>query len=295
MYKNPLPLLVSVAVTLAALLPARAQQTYFNRQEMPDLIKCLPAPPDTVGPDFAHDILRYMWGKTQRLDSVRTAIAEGDAVWSREALFGAFEEAFGMHISPEGTPCIWRVLDNSIATVDSIRIEPKAYYHRKRPFERFGEHLLTTWEEEELRGEGSYPSGHTMRGWLTALLLAEIHPEAADAIFARGWMYGESRVIVGAHWQSDVDASRVGASIGYARLQTSPRFHADISAARDEFLRLTQGLPAQDVHGTQDAQNVHGAQDAQDVRGAAAVQLHRKPLRRPSRSWRRATTRAYAN
>lgn len=85
MYKNPLPLLVSVAVTLAALLPARAQQTYFNRQEMPDLIKCLPAPPDTVGPDFAHDILRYMWGKTQRLDSVRAAIAEGDAVWSRSA------------------------------------------------------------------------------------------------------------------------------------------------------------------------------------------------------------------
>ena len=85
MHKNPLPLLVSVAVALAALLPARAQQTYFNRQEMPDLIKCLPAPPDTVGPDFAHDILRYMWGKTQRLDSVRAAIAEGDAVWSRSA------------------------------------------------------------------------------------------------------------------------------------------------------------------------------------------------------------------
>ena len=229
---------LAVFLTLGCTLPSLAQQPYFSRAEMPDLIKCLPAPPDTIGPDFGHDILRYMWGKTQRLDSERAAMADRDAVWTRDALFGAFEEAFGMHLTPEGTPAIWRVLDNSIATVDSIRIAPKAFFHRKRPFERFNEPLLTRWEEDELRGEGSYPSGHTMRGWLTALLLSEINPSAADAIFARGWEYGTSRVIAGAHWQSDVDASRVGASIGFSRLQTSPRFQSEMEAARQEFQRL---------------------------------------------------------
>ena len=230
--------LVACILTLGSAVTAFAQQPYFTKSEMPDLIQCLPAPPDTIGEDFAHDILRYMWGKTQRADTLRAEMVNRDAVWTREALFGAFEEAFGLPISRTGTPAIWRVLDNSIATVDSTRIDPKAYYHRKRPFERFNESLLTSWEEEELRGEGSYPSGHTMRGWLTALLLAQINPEAADALFARGWTYGENRVIAGAHWQSDVDASRVGASIGYSRLQTSPVFRAEMAAAQEEFRRL---------------------------------------------------------
>ena len=230
-----------VAACLLALgnvVTASAQQPYFSKSEMPDLIQCLPAPPDTLGPDFAHDILRYMWGKAQRADTLRAEMVNRDAVWTREGLFGAFEGAFGLPITRTGTPAIWRVLDNSIATVDSIRIDPKAYYHRKRPFERFNEPLLTSWEEKELRGEGSYPSGHTMRGWLTALLLAEINPAAADTLFARGWIYGENRVIAGAHWQSDVDASRVGASIGYSRLQTSPVFRAEMAAAQEEYRRL---------------------------------------------------------
>ena len=28
---------------------------YFSAEEMPDLIKCLPPPPDTIGIDFAQD------------------------------------------------------------------------------------------------------------------------------------------------------------------------------------------------------------------------------------------------
>ena len=236
--------LLSGLLLIGCLTPSHAQQTYFNRNEMPDLLRCLPAPPDTTSTDFARDILRYMWGKTQRSDSLRAATAAYDAIWTREALFGAFNEAFGLSISREATPAIWKVLDNSIATVDSIRIIPKAFYHRKRPFERFNEPLLTPWEEEELRGEGSYPSGHTMRGYLTAMLLAQIHPEAADAIFERGWIYGESRVIVGAHWQSDVDASRVGAAIGYTRLQTSPRFQKEMAEAQEEFRRLSASADA---------------------------------------------------
>ena len=237
--KTFIRLQASLLALLASLTLAHAQQPYFSRTEMPDLIQCLPAPPDTASPEFAHDILRYMWGKTQRLDTLRAQMADRDAMWTRDALFGAFDEAFGLHVNPESTPAIYKVLDNSIATVDSIRILPKRFFHRKRPFERFNEPLLTRWEEEELRGEGSYPSGHTMRGWLTAMLLAEINPQASDAIFARGWQYGESRVIAGAHWQSDVDASRVGASIGFTRLHNSPRFQEEMKAAQEEFQRIS--------------------------------------------------------
>ena len=216
---------------------------YFSTKEMPNLIKCLPPPPDTNSPDFANDIMRYMWGKSQRNDPARAAIATRDAVWDYDSLFAEFDVPFGLRISREGTPEIYRYLVNSLSTIDQIRVEPKAYYHRKRPFERFHEHMLTVYEEKDLAGEGSYPSGHSQRGYVTALLLSEVNPANVDTIMARGYMYGESRVIVGAHWQSDVEASRLGAAIGMTRLHTSPEFLAQLGRAQAEFRRLTGQLP----------------------------------------------------
>ena len=81
-----------------------------------------------------------------------------------------------------------------------------------------------------------------MRGWVAAMLLAEINPAGADEIYARGWEYGESRVIVGAHWQSDVDASRIAASIGFAALHTSPEFLLQMARAKSEFIQLSSQL-----------------------------------------------------
>ena len=73
------------------------------------------------------------------------------------------------------------------------------------------------------------------------MLLTEINPDRADTLLARGYMYGESRVIVGAHWQSDVDAGRLAASAAYARLHTSERFLEQMRLARLEF-RVKKGL-----------------------------------------------------
>ena len=216
-------------------IAARAQETYFTIDDMPDLVKCLPAPPDTVSIDFTHDVMQYMWGKTMRDDAYRAAIAERDAIWDLDTLAAVFSESFGLKIDKEATPEIYKAFVNGVSTIELIRIRPKAHFMRKRPFDRFQEHMYTTWEEDELRGEGSYPSGHTIRGWSAALLLSEINPAAANDLYARGWEYGESRVIVGAHWQSDVDASRPAASIGYSLLQTSPEYRAQMDKARKEF------------------------------------------------------------
>ena len=238
------------AILFCCSLQIKAQNNdvklYFSTEELPDLIKCLPPPPAFNSPEFSYDVLRYQWGKTQRLDSVRAAIARRDAVWTYEALLAEFNIPFGLTISKTETPEIWKLLETSLATTDQMRVAPKAYYHRLRPFEMYEEHLLSTETEAELSGEGSYPSGHTMRGWLAALLLAEINPARADTLFARGWMYSESRVIEGAHWQSDIDATRVGASIGYAALHTSPEFLAQLEKAQNEFRWLTGALKSTD-------------------------------------------------
>ena len=213
---------------------------YFPPEELPDLVQCLPAPPSKDSPAFKYDVQRYKWGKLQRKDAERADMACRDAVWTYDALIGELGQPLGIRISEGTTPCIWTVLERSLRTIDQIRVAPKAYFHRIRPFEYFKEATLTG-EDDELRGEGSYPSGHTIRSWLAALLLAEVDPASADAIYARAWEYGESRVIAGAHWQSDVDASRVAASIGYSSLQTSPDFREDMAKAQDEFERISSG------------------------------------------------------
>ena len=69
-------------------------------------------------------------------------------------------------------------------------------------------------------------------------MLAEVAPERAEELYARGWMYGESRVIAGAHWQSDVDASKVLVSGAYPSLHTNEAFMADMRKAQAEFKKL---------------------------------------------------------
>lgn len=215
-------------------------EAYFTTSEMPDLVKMHFAPPAADSDAFEYDKQRYQWGKEQRKDSVRRAIAVRDADYGVHTIAEEFSEPFGLKISPENTPEIYKLLTDALATCDSICTLPKKHWGRTRPFVYFNEPSLTPDDEHELRKNGSFPSGHTILGYSAALLLSEINPERADTLMARGIMFGESRVIVGVHWQSDVDAGRLAASIAYAKLHTNDRFLAQMKKARKEFLRKTK-------------------------------------------------------
>ena len=72
-------------------------------------------------------------------------------------------------------------------------------------------------------------------------MLCEINPDAQDAILKLGYEWGQSRVITGYHWQSDVDMGRLVGAAAYARLHTSERFLEQMRLAREEF-RVKMGL-----------------------------------------------------
>ncbi len=245
-----------IAVALANMACAKAQvvnvDAYFTTKEMPDLTKII-TPPEPTSSQFAYDIQRYFWGKSVRLnDPERSAIAVRDAVYGLGTIIREFSVPFGLEISRRNTPAIFKVLELSLATCDSICTLPKAYWHRTRPFVYFGEQSLTPDHEDALRKNGSFPSGHSILGWSAALLLSEINPDAADTLMARGYMYAESRVVCGVHWQSDIDAGRLAASIAYAKLHTSERFLQDMSDARAEFKRLKGALPPSEPDSSRD-------------------------------------------
>ena len=217
---------------------AQRKDAYFTTKEMPDMVKFLPPPPAFGSELFKNDSIRYEWGKEMRNDSVRADIARRDAMYGLWTISQEFSEPFGLKISEEGTPHIYQLLKKALATCNSICTLPKKYYMRKRPFVYFGEQTLVPEDEEELANNGSYPSGHTILGWSAALLLTEINPSAQDTLLARGYMYGESRIIAGYHWESDVTAGRLSASAAYAKLHTSKRFLKQMRRAKKEFIRL---------------------------------------------------------
>ena len=236
-------LFLMAVVAMMATVNVNAQdetvKPYFELDQMPQLIKIMPAPPSFDSPEFANDVVRYGWGKQQRQNKERVEMAIADAEWNDHTkLFAQWKDAFGLEITENDTPEIWKLLETSLATTDPMRKETKAFYGRQRPFERFDD-SMPSHEEDELRGEGSYPSGHSLRGWGISLLLAQIAPQRANKIFVRGWDYCNSRVIVGAHWQSDVDASRTAASIGFCALQGSEAFIAQMKKAQQEYKEKT--------------------------------------------------------
>jgi len=70
----------------------------------------------------------------------------------------------------------------------------------------------------------SYPSGHALRGWLTALVLARLDPSKKHQLLNCGAAVGWDRVVAGVHYQTDAIASRAVGRLILDRLMADPLF-----------------------------------------------------------------------
>lgn len=231
---------VFTAETLVAQESFKSSNGYFTAEELPDMRKWLPGPPSEDSAEFALDLARYQWGKAQREDSVRLAKAQKQAITTVENFCDEFSEPFGMTISKQTTPQIYTLILDAVSTCAQITVPAKEQYMRRRPYVYYGEGTPLPQFEEKMRTNGSFPSGHTARGWAAALILSEVNPAAADALLSMGYMQGDSRIILGYHWQSDVTTSRIAASAAVAYLHTSDRFLKQMKRAKREFARLNK-------------------------------------------------------
>ena len=217
---------------------------YFTKAELPNMVNILPAPPEFESARFVADQSQYLCGKLMRLDEERCAQAKRDAVYSMATIIEEFGGIFGLEITKEDTPEIYSILQDVCASCDSIYSDAKAHYNRLRPYVYYNEGTIVPEKEEKHRNEGSYPSGHTVLGWTSALLLADINtsPEAMEGLLTRGYEFGQSRVIAGYHWQSDVDAGRLAGTVLYQMIRNHERFIGQLARARAEFIEKTGGM-----------------------------------------------------
>lgn len=212
---------------------------YFLQDgEQPSSLDLLPPPPEQGSVQWFADESRYYWGLQQR-NTPRGDQAAADA--NLEDIAQNMSEAFGIDITAESTPCIYKLMYKMCEDAGDLATRSaKKHYNRVRPFKFFKTSTCNSRQEGELSTNGSYPSGHTSIGWAEALVLAEINPDRQNEILKRGFEIGQSRVICGYHWQSDVDAGRVVASALVARLHANEEFQKYQAAAKKEFAKLVK-------------------------------------------------------
>ncbi len=209
---------------------------YLTNAQAIDSLALLP-PRAVASIAFLNDQAMYEQGRLLR-NTERGKLAAEDANLSAGGVANAFSSAFGSPITEKDAPQLHKLLTNMIEDAGDLATRSaKEKYMRIRPFAFYGVSTCNTTEQDKLAKNGSYPSGHTSIGWATALVLAEINPQRQNEILKRGYELGESRVICGYHWQSDVDAARIVGSAVVATLHTNPAFQQQLQKAKDEFAK----------------------------------------------------------
>lgn len=206
---------------------------YLDRKALPDSLALLPPPPAAGSAAATVDLDAYRATRALR-GSARWNLATQDAELRFPAAGRTFSCALDAPITEEAMPHLTTVLRRTLADAGLSTYAAKEHYNRTRPFVALKESSCSAAEEPRLVKDGSYPSGHSALGWAWALVLASIDPGRADALLARGYAYGQSRMICGVHWQSDVDAGRVMGAAAFARLQSDPAYAAQLVEARRE-------------------------------------------------------------
>ncbi len=211
---------------------------YLQKSEQVDSLGLVPAPPAEGSAAMAEDI-----AESRRMTALQGTPRGAIAVKDAKLSFGKAEEtsfscALGIPISEEVTPHVNILLRRVLTDAGTATFGAKDKYKRTRPFVYFKESSCTPHEEAVLSKDGSYPSGHATAGWAQALVLAELAPDRSDALLQRGRAYGQSRLICGAHWASDVVAGRMLGAGTVPRLHLNPVFKAQMEAARAEIAKV---------------------------------------------------------
>jgi len=235
----PKPLLPStVPAEIAEIRPGSGILIgYLPRGELPDSLALLPPPPAEGSAALAADQAAFQATQSLRA-SARWQLAARDNELQFPRAAETFSCALDLPIGESSTPHVNMLLRRTLADAGLSTYRAKDRYQRARPFVRNQAATCVPQEEAKLAKDGSYPSGHSALGWAWALILAELSPERADRLLARGYAFGQSRMVCGVHWQSDVDAGRVMGSATVARLHADPAFRAQMDAARAEVAAL---------------------------------------------------------
>ena len=180
---------------------------YLSSPTRTDVKQLLPEPwknssPQTIGELNAIKYLQGSVSKEKRDFAIQMEdLREHYSWWDRE-VYKLTGEGYGY-------PYFYKIADRADGFINYLKLQ----YLRIRPFElsdamNFGIRCLI-----DNPRTGSYPSGHAYDAWLFAYHLSERHPEHKETWEQMAEQIGETRMINGVHYPSDVHAGRMAAQI----------------------------------------------------------------------------------
>ncbi len=206
--------------------PSKHTAYYVDPQTLP-IRHLIPAPPAPADPQAVADL-----AEVHRLETSRTAaqIAAAKADDEEEDIF-IFRDVMGPHFTAEQLPKTAALSEHVHNDESVLSGELKTLFQRPRPYQA-DKTLHPVCKLTE--AHNSYPSGHSLTGYLLALTLADLVPEKRDAILARAEDYAHNRLVCGVHYRADTEASRRVAYAAFGNMLTHSKFQNDLAAAREE-------------------------------------------------------------
>jgi acid phosphatase (class A) len=215
----------------AAPKPAKAEKpAYFFDPKVLDLSRIVPPPPAQDSATVKAEL-----AELHQLEQTRTEtqVAEAKADDGEEDIF-IFRTVLGPDFNADALPltaALGAHVHNDEPVADGAL---KTEYHRPRPYQLDPTlHPVCKTTDQP----NSYPSGHTLSGYLEAFTLVEIVPEKSREILDRADDYAHNRLVCGVHYPSDVAASRMIAHFVFGYMMATPKFQMELAAARAETRR----------------------------------------------------------
>jgi len=235
MQKSRLSLAFVLFSLVLAAAPLRATETnaYFKPKKV-DFLALLPPPPAPNSIEQAADLNEVRMVHSQCTpDELELAISE-----TKFTIF-SFSPAIGPFFQPGKFPKTEALFERVYKTASGVTDAAKDFWLRPRPFM-----VDTNLAVGELEKTFSYPSGHSTRGTVFALVLADLFPDHRDAILAEGRLIGWHRVEIARHYPTDIFAGRVLAQAIVRQLKADPDFQEDFAAAQAEIAAAHLEIPA---------------------------------------------------
>jgi acid phosphatase (class A) len=200
----------------------------------------LPAPPPRDSLGQAADVQTILSLRSD-VDGSRGIEAHEDDVYKPADIAARFDFILGIHLDAKTAPHtlhLMQLLSNDAEWLMRPVKHAVADGGRQRPFVDYPSLHTCAITYERLGKTGSYPSGHASLGWMWGNILAELAPAHADALIARGIAFGDSRVVCGFHYPTDIVAGRLSAAALLERLHADKHFQHDLDEARAEVTKL---------------------------------------------------------